>query len=523
MPNAGVSVAATAPRTTKSATAKAVRGSSLLLLGKVLALGLNFVSQVLIVRYLTKNDYGAFAYALSIVMLFKGLVLFGIPDTLARFLPYYRERGRQRAMPGAMVFGFGVVLGLGLLCAVGVALVAQVSGARFIADSQARDLAIILAFLIPLEAFNDLLTTLFAVFASPRAIFFRRSVLAPGLRLGLIVALMLSGAGVVELAAGYVAISAVGVLIYISMFGNLLRHDADMSFRAPRSLDYPVKEMLAFAVPTLATAFVWVLMESSDAILLGHFRDSAAVASFRAVLPVARLNQFVLLAFGTLYTPLAARVFARGEDEELSDLYWQTAAWVAVLTFPVFVLSFAFARPLVETLFGARYSNSAVILTLLSFSYFIQSATGFNGVTLKVFRKMRYSVVIDSTAAVLNIGLNLYLAPRYGAVGVAVGTTLTMTAHNVLKQLGLWRFTPIAPVPRNYLPFYGAVVGVSALMVVLQWLTTPNIVVALALGAVGSLFVLWVALHTLRIATVFPEIERVPIVGALLRPFLRPA
>src|SRR6476661_5203575 len=67
MPNAGASVAAPAPRTTKSATAKAVRGSSLLLLGKVLALGLNFVSQILIVRYLTKNDYGAFAYALSIV------------------------------------------------------------------------------------------------------------------------------------------------------------------------------------------------------------------------------------------------------------------------------------------------------------------------------------------------------------------------------------------------------------------------------------------------------------------------
>jgi O-antigen/teichoic acid export membrane protein len=522
MPSVGVKAVAGASPVAKSSTAKAVRGSSLLLLGKVLALGLNFGSQVLIVRYLTKDDYGAFAYALSIVMLFKGLVLFGIPDTLARFLPYYRERDQRRAMPGAMIFGFGMVLALGLLCAIGVAVVAHTTGARLIADPQARDLAIILAFLIPLEAFNDLLTTLFAVFASPKAIFFRRSVLAPGLRIALIVALMVAGAGVVELAAGYLAISAVGVLIYLSIFGRLLRNEPELTFRKPRSLEYPVKEMLAFAIPTLATAFVWVLMESTDAILLGHFRDSAAVANFRAVLPVARLNQFVILSFGTLYTPLAARAFARGDDAELSDMYWQTAAWIAVLTFPIFVLSFAFAKPLVETIFGARYSNSSTILTLLSFSYFIQSATGFNGVTLKVFRKLRYSVCIDSAAAVTNIALSLYLVPRFGAVGAAFGTMLTMTVHNILKQIGIWRFTPVAPVPRNYLPFYGAVVGVSALLVGVQWLTSPNILAALALGALGSLAVLWVALHTLRIATVFPEIGRVPVLGTVLKPFLGP-
>lgn len=513
--------AAPARRVGKNATAAAVRGSSLLLLGKVLALALNFVSQVLIVRYLTKGDYGAFAYALSIVMLFKGIVLFGIPDTLARFLPYYREKGQHRAMPGAMAFGFGVVLALGLLCAGGVALVAQVSGGRIIADPTSRDLAVILALLIPLEAFNDLLTTLFAVFANPKAIFFRRSVLAPGLRLGLIVALMALGAGVVELAAGYVAISAVGVLIYLSIFQHILRGQPDIEFREPRSWELPVKEMLAFAVPTLATAFVWVLMESTDAILLGHFRDATAVANFRAVLPVARLNQFVILSFGTLYTPLAARAFARGEDREISDLYWQTAAWITVLTFPVFVMSFSFSRPVVETLFGARYANSATILSLLAFCYFIQSATGFNGVTLKVFRKLRYSVCIDSTAAVLNIALNLVLAPRYGAVGAASATTLTMTLHNLLKQFGLWRFTRIAPFPRHYLTLYAAVAGVAGGMLALQALLAPPFLAALALGALGSLLVLWLALSTLQLETIFPEVGRLPVVGALLRPFMR--
>ena len=40
-----------------------LRGSSLLLLGRCLSLGTNFLTQVVIVRSLTTGDYGAFAAA----------------------------------------------------------------------------------------------------------------------------------------------------------------------------------------------------------------------------------------------------------------------------------------------------------------------------------------------------------------------------------------------------------------------------------------------------------------------------
>ena len=53
-------------------TTRHIRGSSLLLIGRALSLGINFVTQVLIVRALTPTDYGAFSYALSIVALAPG-------------------------------------------------------------------------------------------------------------------------------------------------------------------------------------------------------------------------------------------------------------------------------------------------------------------------------------------------------------------------------------------------------------------------------------------------------------------
>lgn len=499
----------------------AVRGSSLLLAGKVLALALNFLSQVLMVRYLTKSDYGSFAYALSVVMLFKGIALFGIPDTVARYLPIFRERGEWRALLGTMLVAFGVVIGLGLILASSVALVMALSGDMFISDRTALDLAVILAFLIPLEALNDLLTSLFAVFASTRTIFFRRLVLAPALRLALIVALIAFNAGVVTLAAGYLAISAAGVLIYFVMFMGLLRSLPVAPSRTWRGLSYPMRELLTFALPAVSTSVVWLLMEPTNALLLGYFHDAAAVADFRAVLPVAKLNQFVLLSFAILYAPLAARAYARGDKEDLSDLYWQTSAWIMVLTFPIFILSCAFAGPLVTMLFGERYADSATILTVLSAGYFFHSSLGFNGLTLRVFRRLRYSITMDVSAAVLNIILALVLVPRFGALGAAIGTSATMAAHNVLKQVGVWRYSGIPMFPRRYATVYAVVGTVTAFMLALGFFVDVNIVSALALGVLASMAVLWAALGTLRVEATFPEIARLPVIKTVLRLLLR--
>lgn len=68
-----------ATTTTKSSSSRRqIRGSSLLLVGQFLSKAINFAVQVLIVRYLTKSDYGAFGYALSIVALGESVATFGL-------------------------------------------------------------------------------------------------------------------------------------------------------------------------------------------------------------------------------------------------------------------------------------------------------------------------------------------------------------------------------------------------------------------------------------------------------------
>ena len=105
-------------RAGKGVVRRQIRGSSLLLAGRLLSRGVNFCVQVLIVRYLTKSDFGAFAYALSMVALAQHVSLLGLSKAAARFVPLYQEREDYGAMFGT------IVTALASVCAIGAAIVA---------------------------------------------------------------------------------------------------------------------------------------------------------------------------------------------------------------------------------------------------------------------------------------------------------------------------------------------------------------------------------------------------------------
>src|SRR5262245_46421197 len=143
---------ADAPAITASqATKKHLRGSTLLLTGRVIAMVVNFVVQVLIVRYLSKSDYGAFAYALSLVSLGSSLAVFGLDQTVTRFMPIYQERGEYHKMFGSIIMMVSTVFSLGFF------LVLLIFGLRgwiaesFVGDPLAVQLLLLLIFLTPIQ------------------------------------------------------------------------------------------------------------------------------------------------------------------------------------------------------------------------------------------------------------------------------------------------------------------------------------------------------------------------------------
>jgi O-antigen/teichoic acid export membrane protein len=494
-----------------------VRGSSLMLAGQIAALLVTFLTQVLIIRHLSKSDYGAFAYALSAVLLLQSVVALGMDRSDTRFLALYDE-GRDRGrLLGVLVLEAGTVLLLGG-AALAAALVLRGPLQHMLTpDPREFDVLLAMLALAPLQALDTLVVNVFAVFAKPWSVFFRRYVLDPGLRLVVAVALVVTDGGVFFVTLGYVAAGVIGLGIYAGLLARLLTRLGILTRTTLRSVVLPARAVLGFSVPLLLTNVVAVASTQLAAVVLGRFHPAAAVASFRAVEPLAALNLVVIYSFTTLFTPAAARLFARGDHEGLRHLYWQSACWVAVLTFPILCVTTALAEPLTVAAFGDRYAGSALFLALLSIGYYVNAALGFNGITVLMLGRLRYITLGNLAVLVWMIGIDLLLIPPWGATGAVVAVLSTVVVHNVVKQAGLGFGAGIGIFERRHASVLVRLVAIVLVLNLVSLVVHPSLAVGIVVVGLISGAVARLVGPALELEGMFPELGRTRLLRWMLR------
>ena len=491
-----------------------IRSSSLLLTGRCLTIGVNVATQVLMVRHLTTLDYGALAYALAIVDFFQACITLGLREAVARFVPIYHEQREYGKLFGT------IFLVASILALTGFGIVGAFTGlpeamARLMGNEpQPHHLLAIIIFLVPLEAFDGLLLSLFASFGSPRSIFVRRYLLGPGLKLGVVLLLVVWQRDVLFLAYGYLVATTLGVLISAWMLLRLLSHQQLLHHCQWHTMEVRTREICAFTLPLLVSHLLSTTMQTVSVVLLGYFYPMQEVGLFRVVLPMANLITTVMASFTLFYLPAAARLFAHNAHDDLNDLYRRTAIWMAVLSFPVFAVTFALAQPLVSWLYGTRYESSGIILAVLSVGYYFSVALGFNALTLKALGKLRYLLLIDVVAVGANVAFNLLLIPRYGALGAAIGVAGAMIVRDVLRQVGVYLILGLNIFTRPYGGFYLTLACSTCVLFLIQFRGTPSYL-AIPLVGLVSAGVLLLSRRHLQAAATFPELLRLPLLRLL--------
>jgi O-antigen/teichoic acid export membrane protein len=492
------------------ATRKQIRGSSLFLFGRMLSLGINFGTQVLMVRHLSTRDFGELAYGLAMVSCFRLFTSLGLQDAIPRFVPIYREKREYGKMFGTILFAFVVVLLTGVAI-VGVIWHPPLFLIPLITHDGQPPLALlfILIVLVPVEAADAMLDGLFASFTGTRDIFFRRYLLAPALRFGVVILLLWLKSSITFLAYGYVVAGAVGVLIYGALLIKLLREQGLLQRFQFRQVIIPARETLAFVLPGLASAAA-TCISPVNIFLLGHLRTMSEAAFYRAAVPVAELNNIGFASFTLLYMPLAARLFARSDYRGINDLYWKTAAWMSVLSFPIFAVTFSLAKPLTIFLYGARYAASGPVLAMLSLASYFNVIVGFNLQTLKVIERLNYVIGASVVAAMTNLVVSTVCIKFYGAIGAATGSAATLIGYNLLMQAGLSPVADFHFLDRRYLSVYLIIALCAFGLFFVGSLTSLHFYVLLPLAACVSLGVFALTKKKLSVVETFPELLRVP-------------
>lgn len=498
-------------------TKKLIRGSSLLTLGRVIAIMLNFLTQVMIVRCLMKSDYGAFAYGLSIASMGASVAVFGLGRTLNRFAPMFHEKSEFGKMAGTVALTLCCVTGLSIAIVLLVLATQGYISANLVSDPLSMSLMLILILMVPLHAIDSILDELFATFAKPRELFVRRHLIAPLLKMLAVVPLFFAHSDVRILAVSFVVCGSIGTLYSFLVLWKVLKNANLLQYFRRDRIDVPVRQVFGFSMPLLSTDLLVIVRSSLVTLVLEFCHGASGVAAFRAVLPVARLNSFVADSFRLLFSPAISRMYARGDAASIDQVFWRTSAWIAVGTFPLFLTCVCLSEFLTVTLFGPQYADSSSALALLSAGFYLSAIAGFNNEILKAHGQVGGIFLTDIITVVAAIGLNLWLVPHWGVSGGAATTVLGLLMRPIGNQITIWHMKLLKEVDWACLRLYFVMIQVTIIAVLLPRIVEDTLVVRFLATIIGTATVLIVGLPALDIGHMFPELTKYKPVRLLLK------
>lgn len=153
---------------------------------------------------------------------------------------------------------------------------------------------------------------------------------------------------------------------------------------------------------------------------------------------------FVATALRQTVQPQLRRLVVRDDRVAVKNMYGASTTWLVLVTWPVYLMMIAYA-PLIMRAFGPEYERGAPALVILSSAMLVASSCGLVDVVLLMLGRSWLSTINVVVALVLNVGLNLLLAPRYGMIGSAIAWLVAILASNVLPLAQTARVSGLHP------------------------------------------------------------------------------
>jgi len=495
---------------------KQVRGSTLLLSGRGCSLLLNLLTQVVIIRSLSKSDYGLLSYVLCAVDLLSITAVLCMDKTFSRFGAIYHEQNDRPRLAGTLLLGLMMPVVLGGLMIGGIWGLAQWFPSLVPLDETTWPLMIILVMLIPSNGIASVALSLMTVVRGAREVFFRKHLLGPILKLALVGAVLMSGGQLNGVAWALLIGSLLMLAIDLWLCVKLAREERLLECYVSRDVIVPVKELLSFSLPLLVSDLAYQARGTLLIVMLGSMATAEDAAAFRAASSLVRINELVLMNFMVMFVPLASRLYSTGKTADFWRMQEQTNLWVLVMSFPFYAACVTLARPAVLAMYGSAYADVVPLMILLSAGYFCKATFGFNGLVLRVLGRMRTLLIIEAVVAVATIGAAIALMPQ-GAMGACLAALIGFGIQCLLKHIAVRRTSGYQTFG-DQLWLQTSIVSLAALLAIVSWTANLGWIDGALLAVTASLTVLAISRRKLAIDESFPELKKLKVLSRFLAP-----
>jgi O-antigen/teichoic acid export membrane protein len=314
----------------------------------------------------------------------------------------------------------------------------------------------------------------------------------------------------------HIGVSVLGIFFGLFLLSRLLplRDLILPSLLEPATRNIALKYSLAAMGILGVDYFLW---QHAETMFLGIYGTVEEVGFYNIAhrIPAMAIT-LIPYVFGQVLLPAVSEQFGRGDMEKIKKIYITAARYLMMLSLPIAMAGIALARPIIHLLYGSDYAPTIVLMQIIFIPFSMRGLTHAVSSIIYGIKEPVFILKIGVILVCLSIGLNLWLIPKYGAIGAVIATSiprmlsLPLYIRFVSKRIGApW---PLGDTIRVVLA--SVVMG----LVVFMLQHYLGIVLGLCLGVPVGIIVYIAALLVLHLAgpqdlTILKQIEpRLPFV-----------
>lgn len=243
--------------------------------------------------------------------------------------------------------------------------------------------------------------------------------------------LLSHGGDALDLAWVMVIGGVTGVLVLIPSLLRLLRETNLQSSRL--SLMF-MRLQLRMAPGFILISFFTTMDFQLDALLISFYLDETQLGYYGAAQTLVLGFLMMPAALRTAIYPLMTRYY-REDSLKLALLYQRTNRYILAMVFPICILVMWTAPSLIGLLFGELFQPAILALQVMIWTVIFAFLTVPNARLALVANRQSQAGWITGLSMMINLALNIWLIPRYGVVGAALGRTVTSFAFFVMMYI----------------------------------------------------------------------------------------
>ncbi|GLK78862.1 GNAT family N-acetyltransferase [Methylopila turkensis] len=429
-----------------TAVAKKVAGGAFLF--RVGNAGIAFASQILLARWMGEGEYGIYVYVWTWVLLLGGVTSLGLASSPQRFIPEYADSGEH-----ALLRGF--LLGSRLLSMLFATILTAVGLlGLWLFGEHLSSWAVIPLYLalicVPMYVLTDVQDGIARSHNWIDVALAPAYLVRPLLILGLLAVLSYEHYA----PTAVTAMAATIVATWLTALAQLVLLERRLAAKVPAGpRAYAPRLWMKVSLPIFMVEGFYLLLAYTDILVLSMFVEPHQVGVYYASVKVMSLVAFVSFSVSAAVAHRFTEYSVAGDRERLETMVRDAARWTFWPSLAGCAVLLAFGWPILW-LFGEAFTAGYPLLFVIAIGLLARATVGPLERLLNMLGQQNICAAVYGSAFVLNLSLALLLVPRFGTMGAAAATSITLVIESVLlfvitrRRLGLGAL-PWGPGPRT--------------------------------------------------------------------------